>query len=167
MIIEPDGEQVWVAVGEYRHGGLREDGWMGLISLLSFEFLLALLAGVAWWNTATLASDRTGWQVAWVVIGWVLLLALIVGGIAYGSYLYARKQAFLQVGPGDVVYVYQGVPGQIGSLKLQWLVSRTAISIDAVPPADQARLREGMRFDSLAAALQRARSLEPTTQLFP
>jgi PPM family protein phosphatase len=101
------------------------------------------------------------------VIGWVLLLTLIVGGIAYGSYLYARKQAFLQVGPGDVVYVYQGVPGQIGSLKLQWLVEPTTVSIDAVPPADQALLREGMRFDSLAAALQKVRSLEPTTQLFP
>ncbi len=95
-------------------------------------------------------------------------LALIVGGIAYGSYLYARKQAFLQVGPGDVVYVYQGVPGQIGSLKLQWLVERDRPSRSTLlhPPTRQT-LREGMRFDSLDAALEKARSLEPTTQLFP
>jgi len=81
MIIEPDGQQVWVAVGEYRHGGLREDGIMGIISLLSFQFLLAFLTGVAWWLTATLRLDRTRWQTAWVVIGWVLLaMAIFVGG---------------------------------------------------------------------------------------
>lgn len=97
------------------------------------------------------------------VIGWLLLLALIVGGIAYGSYTYARSQAFLQAGPDNIVYVYQGVPGQIGSLKLQWVVEPTTISVDTVPPADQQALREGMRFDSLAAARERVRSLESTT----
>ncbi len=101
------------------------------------------------------------------VIGWVLLFALIVGGVVYGSYAYARKQAFLQVGPGNVVYVYQGVPGQIGSLKLQWLIEPTTISVDSAPPADQQALREGMRFDSLDAAIQKARSLETTTIILP
>jgi hypothetical protein len=71
MIIKPDGQQVWVAVGDYRHGGLRQDGIVGIVNLLSLEFLLALLAGVAWWLTATLRYDRTRWQTAWVVIAWI------------------------------------------------------------------------------------------------
>ncbi|MBN1370505.1 MAG: hypothetical protein JW987_00985, partial [Anaerolineaceae bacterium] len=80
LAVSPSGAQTWLAVGEYRHAALREDGLLGFLTLLSFEFLLAFLVGVAWWNTATLASDRTGWQVALVIIGWVLLaLAVLMG----------------------------------------------------------------------------------------
>ena len=42
MIIEPDGQQVWVAVGEYRHGGLREDGMHGN----NFPAILPVPAGL-------------------------------------------------------------------------------------------------------------------------
>ena len=101
------------------------------------------------------------------VIGWVLLLALIVSGIAYGSYVYARSQAFLQADPSGVVYIYQGVPGQIGTLQLQWLVESTTISVQDAPPADQQSLREGWRFDSLAQAREKARSLEATGAFTP
>lgn len=71
LLIEPNGKQTWVAVGEYRHGGLRQDGIVGMVSLLSLEFLLAFLVGVAWWLNATLRHDRTRWQTAWVVIAWI------------------------------------------------------------------------------------------------
>ncbi len=80
LVVAPSGAQTWVTVGEYRRTALHEDGLQGFLTLLSFEFLLAFLVGVAWWNTATLASDRTRWQVALVIIGWVLLaLAVLMG----------------------------------------------------------------------------------------
>lgn len=113
-------------------------------------------------STVDASGARAGRGIL-AVIGWVLLLALIVGGVAYGSYAYARKQAFLQASADGIVYVYQGVPGQIGSLKLQWLVEPTTISVSTVPLADQQALRDGMRFDSLDAARQKALTLESTT----
>lgn len=80
LAVSPSGAQTWVTVGDYRQAALREDGLLGFLTLLSFEFLLAFLVGVAWWNTATLSSDRTRWQVALVIIGWVLLaLAVLMG----------------------------------------------------------------------------------------
>lgn len=80
ILVQEGGNQSWVTVGEYRHAALREDGFVGFLTLLSFEFLLAFLVAVAWWNTATLASDRTRWQVILVVIGWVVLaLAVFMG----------------------------------------------------------------------------------------
>ena len=100
------------------------------------------------------------------VIGWVLLLVLVIGGITYGTYAYARKQAFLQVGPGGFVYVYRGVPGQLGSIKLEWLEESTIVTLSDVSPADQQALRDGMRFHSLEEALEKARSLEPSTTTF-
>jgi len=101
------------------------------------------------------------------VIGWLLLLVLIVGGITYGTYLYARKQAFLMGTPGGVVSVYRGVPGQIGSLKLQWLVATTAVQVSSLSPADQQWVGSGWRFNSLDAALDEVRALEPSTTLAP
>jgi len=97
------------------------------------------------------------------VIGWLLLLVLIVGGIGYGTYLYARKQAFLIGSPDGTVAVYQGVPGQIGSLKLQWLVATTSVQVSTVSPADQQALREGMRFHSIQEAQAKAASLVPSS----
>ena len=90
-----------------------------------------------------------------------------MGGITYGTYVYARKQAFLQVGPGGFVYVYRGVPGQVGSIRLQWLAESTTVTLSEVSPADQQALRDGMRFHSLEEALEKARSLEPTTTTVP
>ncbi len=101
------------------------------------------------------------------VIGWLMLLVLLVSGVAYGSYVYAKRQAFIQLAPDGIVYVYQGVPGQLGSLKLQWVVEPTSIDIDGVAPADQQALREGMRFDELTDAIQKARSLEPSASALP
>ena len=101
------------------------------------------------------------------VIGWLMLLVIIVGGIVYGTYLYARKQAFLIGSPGGVVSVYRGVPGQIGTVKLQWLAEVTTVPVSAVSPADQQALRDGVRFSSLEEALEKARSLQPTTGTVP
>ncbi|NTU70631.1 MAG: Stp1/IreP family PP2C-type Ser/Thr phosphatase [Coriobacteriia bacterium] len=92
------------------------------------------------------------------IIGWLLLFVLVVGGIVYGSYLYAYKQAFLRANADGVVYVYQGVPGQLGSLKLERFVEATPVTVDSVPPADQQTLREGMRFKSLDEARAKARA---------
>jgi serine/threonine protein phosphatase PrpC len=94
------------------------------------------------------------------VIGWLLLFALVVGGIAYGSYAYARKRAFLLAQPDGTIAIYRGVPGQIGRVKLQWYVGPTGLTLDRVPVADVQSLRDGMRFDSVEAARQKASSLD-------
>jgi len=116
-------------------------------------------------STVDASGARAGRGIL-AIIGWALLLVLLVGGTTYGSYLYARKRAFLQAGSDGIIYVYQGVPGQVGSLKLQWPVQATTARLQSAPPADQQALRDGMSFDTLDAALLKARSLESTAPPF-
>ena len=111
-------------------------------------------------------GTRSG-RVLLAVIGWLLLLLLVVGGIAYGTYAYAHKHAFLQGTAGGTISVYRGVPGQLGSVKLQWLEQVTTVPVDATSPADQQALRSGMRFSNVEEALEKARSLEPSTTIYP
>jgi len=96
------------------------------------------------------------------VIGWMLLFVLVVGGTLYGSYLYARSRAFLIAQPDGTIALYRGVPGQLGTIKLQWYEGGTTLTIDRAPIADQQSLRDGMRFDSIDAARQEASSLQTT-----
>lgn len=88
------------------------------------------------------------------VIGWLLLLALVVGGIGAATYRYARSRAFLITSGNDLV-LYRGVPGDLGGLSLSWQLDSGTIAVSALSPAEQARLAEGERFDSVAEA-QRA-----------
>lgn len=94
------------------------------------------------------------------VLGWLLVAALIVGGIGFGSYSYARSRAFVTQEDGFVV-VYRGVPGSVGTLSLSWFVSRTSILVADLDPGEQRRINEVREFESLEAASAYVESLQP------
>ncbi len=97
------------------------------------------------------------------VIGWLLLLALVVGGIAYGSYSYARSRAFLVSATPGSVTLYRGVPGEVAGIKLQWFVSESQIDVSWLSLAEQQALRATETFPSVDAAQQKLNSLTATT----
>ncbi|TLM78321.1 MAG: hypothetical protein FDZ75_09110 [Actinobacteria bacterium] len=94
------------------------------------------------------------------MLAWILMAALIVSAILFGAYRYAYSKAYLQLEADGRVYVYQGVPGQFGSLKLSRFVNATEIPPTNLTPAQQAKLREGVQYDSLADAQRAVSSLE-------
>ncbi len=91
------------------------------------------------------------------VVFWILTLLVVVAAIGYGTYRYARTRAFLIAENGTVV-VYQGVPGEIAGLSLNWPVVNTQTPVDALPPATQTRLAEGEQVGGVPEALRLADS---------
>lgn len=104
-------------------------------------------------------SVMRGWIAA---VLWVLAVIAIVGATAYGTYLYAQRRAFV-VSDGDVVSVYKGVPGELATIELRWLEDTVAVDTASLSLGERTRLAQGVRFDSLAAALEYARSLEASS----
>lgn len=91
-------------------------------------------------------------RVAVTAIGWLVAAALILSGISFLTYRYARSRAFLIAEPDGTVSLYRGVPGSIGSVELRWLERRTSVRVSELPPARQAELAEGRVFDSVDEA---------------
>lgn len=81
------------------------------------------------------------------VLGWLLVLALVVGGIGYGVYRYAQTRYFL-IAENGAVTSYRGVPGELAGFALRWPLGRRDIAVENLPPSDQQRLREGIAADS-------------------
>lgn len=98
----------------------------------------------------TTGSHRSrGWLAA---IGWLVLFALIIGGIAFASYRVAQSRAYL-VAESGVVAVYRGVPGSFAGIRLSWPSEVTTIPVDSLPAATVQRLEQGLQVDSLSTAL--------------
>ena len=88
------------------------------------------------------ARSGRGWL---AVIGWVLLFALIVGGVAYGAYRYARTRAYF-VSENGYVAAYQGVPGSFAGVRLSWPLASQLYPTQLLPTDFQSRLRTGVEF---------------------
>jgi len=108
------------------------------------------------------ARAGRGWL---AVIGWLLLFAIVVGGIAVGSYRYAQSRAYVTSetsGPGPskypgatapaVVVVYRGVPGSFAGIAWNWRSEETTIDVTLLSPADQARLKQRIAVATLSEA---------------
>ena len=108
------------------------------------------------------SGARAGRQML-AVIGWLLLLALIVGGIAYASYRYASSRAFLVSTSPTSITLFRGVPGEAAGIRLQWLVSETPVDTTLLPLAEQQALRTGETFSSVEAAQRKLSSLTTTS----
>ncbi|PKQ16699.1 MAG: protein phosphatase [Actinobacteria bacterium HGW-Actinobacteria-7] len=106
------------------------------------------------------------------VVLWILAFLVVVAGIGYGTYRYARSRAYL-IAENGVVSVYQGVPGEVAGVSLNWPVRKTTVAVDALPPAVQARLADGETVSGLPEALRLAESYQqmaipsPDTTLTP
>ncbi len=100
------------------------------------------------------------------VIGWLLLFALIVSGIGYGSYHYAQSRAFVtsetatpttpapdgSTAPITTVVIYRGVPGTFAGLTWNWRAGETTINVTLLSPAEQARLAQKITVANMTEA---------------
>lgn len=96
-------------------------------------------------------SRARGSRTLGVVLGWLLIAAIVIGGIAYGTYRYARERAYLTVEDGYVT-VYRGVPGSLAGISLSWLERTTDIPADELPTAEQSRLSDTITVGGIDAA---------------
>ncbi len=84
---------------------------------------------------------------------WLFVALLVAGGIAAGVYRYASNRAYL-IEQAGYVAIYRGVPGSFAGITLSWPSETTTLPVSVLPPAQQARVREGITVDSLAEARQ-------------
>ncbi|MDO9555991.1 MAG: Stp1/IreP family PP2C-type Ser/Thr phosphatase [Coriobacteriia bacterium] len=97
-------------------------------------------------------SAERGAARRWIArILWVLLAAALIGGAAWAAYSYARGQAYL-IEESGVIVVYEGVPGDFAGIELHWRSEATTVTTDALDPITAARLKAGVRTDSLQDA---------------
>lgn len=82
---------------------------------------------------------------------WVLLAVLLVGGAVWGADSYARSQAYL-IDESGVIAVYEGVPGDFAGIQMHWRSGTTTVTTDALDPITAARLKAGVRVESLEEA---------------
>ncbi len=89
---------------------------------------------------------------SWLALAaWIAALALVVGGIGYATWSYARSQAYL-VDEGGLVVVYRGVPGSLAGVSLKWRETETTVPIAGLDPVVADRLAGGIRVEDLDAA---------------
>ncbi len=100
------------------------------------------------------ARSGRGWL---ALIGWLLLFALVVGGIAYAAYRVATERAFLTA-ENDVVVIYRGVPGSFAGIALAQRAEVTTITVTELDPATQSRLAGPLTVASLTEAYEVADS---------
>ncbi len=103
------------------------------------------------------ARRRVAGRLLWVVAA-VAFIAIALGG----AYSYASARAYL-IDEGGRVAVYRGIPGSFAGVSLHWRAQSTGVVTDELPVPLQARLRSGIVFDGLPAALQRASELQGET----
>ena len=84
------------------------------------------------------------------------LLALCIGGAAWGGSVYLHQKAYLAASENDTVNVYRGVPGEVLGFSYSKLEEETDIPISKLPPsaAEDIRSDDGMPMDSVEEALQ-------------
>ncbi len=92
---------------------------------------------------------RTKATIAFVL----LLLVLIIGAAAWGGLTYLHNTAYLAETSNGTVAVYRGVPGDVLGFTYSELVVETNIPVDKLNPSAAARIKEGMRVNSVDNAL--------------
>ncbi len=89
---------------------------------------------------------------SWLAVAaWVVALALVIGGIGYGTWSYARSQAYL-ISENGFVVVYRGVPGSFAGISLNWREQETTVNIGGLDPLQADRLIAGLRVEDLDSA---------------
>lgn len=89
---------------------------------------------------------------AWgVLAAWVLVAIAIVLGAGWAAASYARSQAYLIAEDGRVM-VYEGVPGSIAGVSLNWLAEETTLTVSSLDAVTASRLAGGIRVEGLDEA---------------
>jgi len=100
------------------------------------------------------------------VLLWALAFVFVVAAIAYGTWFYAQKRAFL-VAENGVVVVYRGVPGELAGYSLKWRAQDTSIPVAVLSPAAQQRLQQGEQVANLTEALNLVESYRAESRSVP
>ncbi|MDY6055974.1 PP2C family serine/threonine-protein phosphatase [Micrococcus sp.] len=95
----------------------------------------------------------------WFFPVFTALLALLLGAVVLWGYLWTQTQYYVGEDAGTVA-VYKGVPQRLGPLELSHVDRRTDVSVDALPPYAQERVRDGMAARDLDHAEQIVAELE-------
>lgn len=117
-------------------------------------------------------ARRSGFPKWLSALLWVLVAALVIGGGVLGATAYARSQAYL-IAENGVVMVYEGVPGSVAGVSLNWLAEETTLTVSSLDTVTASRLADGIRVGGLTQARvllegYRARAaLEPTATPSP
>jgi PPM family protein phosphatase len=92
-------------------------------------------------------AERTRKRQAWRRILALVGIVAVLGAVAFSvrAFVYSRWWVGFD---GDVVAVYQGVPGDVAGLRLSRVVQRTGVHRDQVPDNWVQRLDEGVTRDS-------------------
>jgi len=92
-IRKPDGQWLWVAVGEYQHNPLAQAGLRAYSDLLGDVAWLALAAGLLTWSTLLLRFvPRRWWRILLLALGWVawgVTVLVFPPALTEGSYVYS------------------------------------------------------------------------------
>ena len=80
------------------------------------------------------------------------MLAVIIGGAAWGGYTYLHHTAYLAENGNGNVAVYRGAPGEVLGFSYSELVEDTEIPVSSLAPSAAERIREGMRVNSVEEA---------------
>lgn len=87
------------------------------------------------------------------VIGFLIALALLVGGTVAGVWFYANSSAYLIAEDGQVV-IYRGLVGDVFGFTLQWPYEETGIRVSDLKTPLPERLEQGIQLDSIEEAEQ-------------
>ncbi|WP_214108112.1 Stp1/IreP family PP2C-type Ser/Thr phosphatase [Acrocarpospora catenulata] len=96
----------------------------------------------------------------------VTLLTVIAAALGLGGYYgYQWTQDQFYVGAeGDRLVVFQGVDADLGFVSLKHVVHDPKLSVSALPPVEQARVRGNIVVDSLQAGKDRILALQGTVK---
>lgn len=86
---------------------------------------------------------------------WVVVALALCGLAAWSARSYAASRAYL-IDENGVVAVYRGIPGSFAGVSLHWRERTTSIPVQRLDVPLQVRLLDGIAFDDLSSALQRA-----------
>jgi protein phosphatase len=98
------------------------------------------------------ATRQPGGHRRWLWVLWLLAAAFVIGGAVWAATTYARSQAYL-IDEGGVVVVYEGVPGSLAGVSLNWVSLETTLSVSALDAITAQRLVDGIRVNGLDQAM--------------
>jgi protein phosphatase len=86
-----------------------------------------------------------------VLIG--LLVLIVLGGAAGGTYAYVHAQYYIGEDNGNVV-IFRGVSGSIAGWSLHSVDAQTGIAVTDLPTFEQEKVQDGITASSKSAAAE-------------
>lgn len=107
-------------------------------------------------------EEPSPWAARWLKVrAWVLpsVALMIVLAAAWGGYAWTQAQYFVGADDGQVA-VFQGIPGEVGPLNLNSLISHTTVTLDSLAPFERDRIIATIQVESVADAYEVVGALE-------